>query len=78
MNRMRVLAIPVGLETDAEGRKVGDDWLVADFGTTEVDNKSVHIYVTTDRVRATALRGSALTDAEFFVDMVNQHGGKAL
>ena len=78
MNRMRVLAIPVGSETDAEGRKLGDDWLVADFGETEVDNKFVHIYVTTDRVHASERRGTAMTEAQLFVEMVNQHGGKAL
>lgn len=42
----RVLAVRNG-EKDAEGRGVGDDWLIADLGE---DEDGTHYYVTTDRV----------------------------
>lgn len=50
----RILAIPEGEEKDAEGRGLGDDWLVADLGVHEDENGvfTTHYYVTTDRVHA--------------------------
>ena len=72
MNPLRILAIPHGSDVDKEGRKLGDDWLIADFGETEIDNKFVHIYVTTDRVHLFERLGTALTVAELLVDIVNE------
>ena len=75
MNPLRVLAIPIRSDMDKEGRKLGDDWLVPDFGETDIDGVQNHIYVTTHRVHASERRGDALAEAELFVDLVRQCGG---
>ncbi|HJV97443.1 MAG TPA: hypothetical protein VJ608_15475 [Albitalea sp.] len=49
---VRVLALPKGAAADAEGRKLGADWVLADLGE---DTAGTHYYVTTDRVRASEL-----------------------
>lgn len=51
MNRSltRVLILPYGKKQDADGRTLGEDWLLADFGETPDGD---HVYLTTDRVRA--------------------------
>ena len=70
---VRVLAIPRGEEKDADGRGIGDDWLLADLGVDHEDN---HIYVTTDRVRASELAGLRILEprdlAVFLVGKVNE------
>lgn len=49
---VRVLKVPQGGK-DEDGREVGDDWLLADFGCTwDDDGKEYCIYLTTDRVHA--------------------------
>ena len=75
-NKYRVLAIPLGEDDDSEGRKLGDDWLIADFGVAELDELSYHIYVTTDRVRASERSGNALGDANLYVVLYNSLGSE--
>lgn len=50
--RYRVLLIPAGQKVDADGRELGDDWLLATLGCAEEGDKSYDCYVTTNRVRA--------------------------
>lgn len=50
--RYRVLIIPHGEKKDAEGRELGDDWLLASMGYFEDGDKGFDAYVTTNRVRA--------------------------
>ena len=57
------------------GRKLGDDWPVADFGETDIDGVLRHIYVTTGRVHASERCGDALADAQLMVELARQHGG---
>lgn len=47
---VRVLAIPQGQDKDAEGRQLGDDWMLATLGYSE--ELRANIYLTTDRLRA--------------------------
>ena len=52
--RYRVLLIPHGQSgKDAEGRGIGDDWLLATMGYFDADNGvGYDAYVTTNRVHA--------------------------
>ena len=69
------MAAGPGCRMNPNGRKLGDDWPVANFGETDIDGVRHHIYVTTDRVHASERRGDALADAQLFVDLARQHGG---
>lgn len=48
---VRLLVIPRGADADSDGRKVGDDWLLATLGS---DDDGAY-YLTTDGVRASEL-----------------------
>lgn len=50
--RYRVLLIPTGQKCDAEGKEIGDDWLLASLGHYEDGDVSGEAYVTTRNVRA--------------------------
>lgn len=55
--RYRVLLIPTGQKVDADGRELGDDWLLATLGCAEDGDKEYDCYVTTNRVRASESYG---------------------
>jgi len=81
---VRVLVIPVGSETDAEGRAAGDDWLLASLGYTDDEPYSggAHVYLTTDRLHGSdvpAALNSALETARVIALLLNDlYGGKRL
>jgi predicted RNA-binding Zn-ribbon protein involved in translation (DUF1610 family) len=77
---VRVLKVPQGGK-DEDGREVGDDWLLADFGCTwDDDGKEYCIYLTTDRVQASryadmdGLEPEAL--ANWMADRINEEWQK--
>lgn len=50
---VRVLKVPSKGGKDEEGRELGDDWLLADFGCTQDDDGNEYcVYLTTNRLRA--------------------------
>jgi hypothetical protein len=58
MRRVRILRIPEGASKDAEGRGVGDDWLLAQFGRG--DDGALY-YLTTDGMHASDMVGVDLS-----------------
>ena len=69
--RFRVLCIPQGEKEDIEGRRLGDDWLIADFGLSNIGGHDFHIYVTTDQLDASEWAGDALSNARQYVTIHN-------
>ena len=74
----RVLAIPEGAERDADGRGIGDDWLLADLGVDESDGKLVHFYVTTDRIHASELASFRIFQPKRFAEWIVETANNTL
>lgn len=58
MGKLRALLIPAGQTHDADGREVGDDWMMANCGSVTGEIA----YVTTDRVGGSEFACSAWTE----------------
>lgn len=63
---VRLLSIPRGATCDADGRELGDDWLLADLG---VDLDLTAHYLTTDHVPGSEIP-PVLDDARRFGEML--------
>lgn len=72
---IRMLKIRDGEKKDAEGREVGDDWLLATLGAT---HDGYHIYLTTDCIRASEVGFIDLIQPEEMALWIVEHLGKAL
>ena len=72
--RYRILMLPPGEKdgVDAEGRSLGDDWPIADFGVAELpDGTQRQIWITTDRVRLSEVDRNALDEARVCLAALN-------
>ncbi len=72
---IRMLKIRAGEKRDAADRAVGDDWMLATLGST---HDGYHVYITTDRIRASEVGFIDLIQPEAMALWIVEHLGKAL
>lgn len=54
-NLVRLLKIPTSGDSDSEGRRLGEDWVLIDLGVDIENTTEYQYYITTDGVHASEL-----------------------
>lgn len=75
MSIVRILKIPRNSKEDNEGRKLGDDWLLATIGQDDEGNE---YYITTDNLKASESLPifEPANFSNFVVDKINEEYAK--